>query len=42
MEEREEMEVEEAEGEEAVCVMFLSRKSKLGIDEVVLFEYFNT
>ncbi len=36
------MEVEEEEGEEAVCVMFLSQKSKLGMNEVALFEYFNT
>jgi hypothetical protein len=37
----EEMEVEEEEGEEAVCVMFLSWKIKLGMNEVALFEYFN-
>jgi hypothetical protein len=37
-----EMEVEEEEGEEAVCVTYLSRKSKSGINEVALFEYFNT
>jgi hypothetical protein len=36
------MEVEEEEGEEAVCVTFLSQKSKLGMNEVALFEYFNT
>jgi hypothetical protein len=36
------MEVQEEKGEEAVCVTVLSRKSKLGINEVVLFEYFNT
>ncbi len=42
MEEREEMEVEEEEGEEAVCVMFLSRKSKFGMNEVALFEYLIT
>ncbi len=30
------------EGEEAVCVTFLSWKSKLGMNEVALFEYFNT
>jgi hypothetical protein len=42
VEEREEMEVEEAKGEEAECVTFLSRKSKLGMNEVALFEYFNT
>jgi hypothetical protein len=42
VEEREEIEVEEEEGEEAVCVTFLSRKSKLGMNEVALFEYFNT
>ncbi len=36
------MEVEEEKGEEAECVMFLSRKSKLGMNDVVLFEYFNT
>ncbi len=36
------MEVEEEKGEEAQCVMFLSRKSKLGMNEVALFEYFNT
>jgi hypothetical protein len=41
VEEREEMEVEEEEGEEAVSVTFLSRKSKLGMNEVALFEYFN-
>jgi hypothetical protein len=42
VEEWEEMEVEEEEGEEAVCVTFLSWKSKLGMNEVALFEYFNT
>ncbi len=42
MEEREEMEVAEEKGEEAECVPFLSRKSKLGMNEVALFEYFNT
>jgi hypothetical protein len=42
VEEREEMEVEEEEGDEAVCVTYLSRKSKLGMNEVALFEYFNT
>ncbi len=31
VEEREEMEVEEENGEEAECVTFLSRKSKLGM-----------
>ncbi len=36
------MEVEEERGEEAECVTFLSRKSKLGMNEVALFEYFNT
>jgi hypothetical protein len=41
VEEREEMEVEEEEGEEAVCVTFLTQKSKMGINEVA-FEYFNT
>jgi hypothetical protein len=42
VEEWEEMEVEEEKGEKAECVTFLSRKSKLGIHEVALFEYFNT
>ncbi len=42
MEEQEEMEVEEEKGEEAVCVTFVSRKSKLGKNYVVLFEYSNT
>ncbi len=42
VEEWKEMEVEEEEWEEAVCVTFLSRKSKLGMNEVALFEYFNT
>ncbi len=42
MEEWEEMGVEEEKGEEAECVTFLSRKSKLGMIEVALFEYFNT
>ncbi len=42
MAEREEMEVEEEEREEAMCVMFLSWKSKLGMNVVALFEYFNT
>jgi hypothetical protein len=42
VEEWEEMEVEEEEGEEAVWVTFLSRKSKSGMNEVALFEYFNT
>jgi hypothetical protein len=42
VEEREEMEGEEEMGEEAECVMFLSRKSKLGMDKIALFEYFNT
>ncbi len=42
MEEREEMEVEEEKREEAECVTFLSRKSKLDMNEVALFEYFNT
>jgi hypothetical protein len=42
VEEWEEMEVEEEEGEEAMCVTFLSQKSKLGMNEVALFEYFNT
>jgi hypothetical protein len=36
------MEVEEEKGEEAGCVMCLSRMSKLGINEDALFEYFNT
>ncbi len=36
------MGVEEEEGEEAVCVTYLSRKSKLGMNEVALFECFNT
>ena len=36
------MEVEEEKGEEAECVTFLSRKSKLGVDKIALFEYFNT
>jgi hypothetical protein len=42
VEEWEEMEVEEDEEVEAVCVTFLSRKSMLGMNEVALFEYFNT
>jgi hypothetical protein len=42
VEEREEMEVEEEKGEEAECVTFLSRKSKLDMNEVSLFEYFNS
>ncbi len=42
MEEREEMEVEEEQGDEAECVTFLSWKSKLGMNEVALFEYFDT
>ena len=42
MEEWEEMEVKEEKGEEAECVTFFSRKSKLGMNEVALFEYFNT
>ena len=42
MVEREEMEGEEETGEEAECVMFLSRKSKLGMDKIALFEYFYT
>ncbi len=42
VEEQEEMEIEEEEVEEAVCVTFLSWKSKLGMNEVALFEYFNT
>ncbi len=41
VEEWEEAEVEEKKGEEAECVMFLS-SSKLGMNEVTLFEYFNT
>jgi hypothetical protein len=41
VEEWKEMEVEEEEGEEAVCVT-LSWKSKLDMNEVALFEYFNT
>ncbi len=36
------MEVEGEEGKEAVCVTYLSRKSKSGMNEVALFEYFNT
>ncbi len=36
------MEVEEEKGEKTECVTFLSRKSKLGMNEVALFEYFNT
>ncbi len=35
------MEGEEETEEEAECVMFLSRKSKLGMDKIALFEYFN-
>jgi hypothetical protein len=42
VEEREEMEGEEEMGEEAECVTFLSRKSKLGMDKIALFEFFNT
>jgi hypothetical protein len=42
VEEQEEIEVEEEKGEEAVCVTFLSRKSKLSMNEVTLFEYYNT
>ncbi len=42
VEEREEMEGEEETVEEAECVTFLSRKSKLGMDKIALFEYFNT
>ncbi len=42
MEESEEMEGKEETGEEAECVTFLSRKSKLGMDKIALFEYFNT
>jgi hypothetical protein len=42
VEERKEMEIAAEEGEEAVCVTFLTRKSKLGMNEVALFEYFNT
>ncbi len=42
MEEWEEMEVEEEKREEAQCVTFLSRKSKLGMNDVALLEYFNT
>jgi hypothetical protein len=42
VEEWKEMEVEEEKGEEAECVTFLSRKSKLGMNDVALFEYFNT
>jgi hypothetical protein len=34
VEEREEMEGEEETGEEAECVTFLSRKSKLGMDKI--------
>jgi hypothetical protein len=40
VEEHEEMEGEEEMGEEAECVTFLSRKSKLGMDKIALFEYF--
>ncbi len=36
------MEVEEEKGKEAESVTFLRRKSKLGMNEVALFEYFNT
>ncbi len=36
------MEVEEEKGDKAECAAFLSRKSKLGMNEVALFEYFNT
>jgi hypothetical protein len=36
------MEEEEEMGEEAECVMFLSRKSKLGMEKIALFKYFNT
>jgi hypothetical protein len=42
VEEWEEMEVEEEKVEEAECVTLLNRKSKLGMNEVALFEYFNT
>jgi hypothetical protein len=42
VDEWEEMEGEEEKGEEAECVTFLSRKSKLGMNKVALFEYFNT
>jgi hypothetical protein len=42
VEERKEMEEEEETGEEAECLRFLSRKSKLGMDKIALFEYFNT
>jgi hypothetical protein len=42
VEEWEEMEVEEEKGGGAECVTFLSRKSKLGMNEVALFEYFIT
>jgi hypothetical protein len=42
VEEWEEMAVEEEKGEEAECGTFLSRKSKLGMHEVALFECFNT
>jgi hypothetical protein len=42
VEEWEDMEVEEEEGEEAVCVTFFSWKSKLGMNEVAAFEYFIT
>jgi hypothetical protein len=42
VEQWEEMKVEEEKGEEAECVTFLSRKSKLGMNEVALFEYINT
>ncbi len=42
VEEWEEMEVGEEEGEEAVCVTFLRWKSKLGMNKVALFEYYNT
>ncbi len=37
MEEQEEMEVEEEKEEEAECMTFLSKKSKLGMNEVALF-----
>jgi hypothetical protein len=33
------MEVGEEKGEEAECVTFLSRKCKLGMNEVALLEY---
>ncbi len=36
------MEGEKEMGEEAECVTFLSRKSKLDMDKIALIEYFNT